>query len=304
MKIFKNRGDIYIPKSNYKSSREARILHILLIVILIFTAVFLVLLSQKYHSAADFFGKGEVTVPEETVTQEVLPALEGKTNFLVLETDDNRTQIHYLFLVQADKQNKAYKICSLSPQTKIDGKSMYDIYEDGGGASLQTKLTEYLGVPIDYYAAFETTVFVDFVNKLGSFIYPVTDEIQYSGGKEDDTYTLHLTPGEENIDGRTLSNLLRYYSIQEKNYEVENEVLLYAITGLFNAENFEDCDSLFRLFIKSASTNITVRNFENNKEALSVYCNHNKEILLYTVNVHYDNNILTQKAVQEIKRNF
>ena len=160
MKIFKNRGDFYIPKSDYKSSKEARILHIILVFTVIFTAVFLVLLSRNYSSAADFFGNGEVTVTQESVTEEVLPEIEGKTNYLIFETDDFEKSIHYIYLLQADKSGKAYKFCALSPKTLINGEKMIDIYAAGGGASLQTKITEYLGIQIDYYVAFKNSNFV------------------------------------------------------------------------------------------------------------------------------------------------
>ena len=304
MKIFKNHGDYYIPKSNYKSSREARILHILLVLIILFTVVFLIFLSRQYSSAAEFFGKGEVTVTEQENVEEILPEIDGKTNFLVFETDEKQSSIHYIFLIQADKSNKAYKVCSLSPKTKIDGKVLYDIYSEGGGASLQTKLTEYLGIQIDYYAAFDTTSFIDFTEKLGSFVMPVSSEIRFSGGGEDDKYTLHVTEGEQNIDSRTLSNLLRYLSEEKSDFSRENETLLYAFTSLFNSENLEDCDSLFRMFIKSSSTNITVRNFENNKNALTVFCKLNNDITVYSVEVKYEDNVLTQGTVKEIKGYF
>lgn len=304
MKILKNHGDYYIPKSDYKSSKETRILHILLVIIVLFTAVFLIVLSRHYSSAAEFFGKGEVTVTEQENKEVVLPDIDGKTNFLVFETDDEQSKIHYIFLIQADKTNKAYKVCSLSPKTKIDKKSLYDIYSEGGGASLQTKLTEYLGVQIDYYAAFDSTSFIDFTSKLGSFVMPINKEIKFSGGSDEDKYTLHVSEGEQNIDSRTFSYLLRYYSEEKADYSNENEALLYAFTNLFNSENLEDCDSLFRLFIKSASTNITVRNFENNKDTLTVFCTINNDITVYSAEVKYEDNVLTQKSVKEIKGYF
>ena len=304
MKLFKNKGDIYIPKSTYKSSKETRILVALLVIIVIFTAAFLFVLSRNYSSAADFFGRGEITVTENKEQEEILPEIEGKTNFLVFQTDEDKTSINFIFMVQADKTNKAYKVCSLSPKMKINNKSLYDIYSVGGGASLQTKLTEYLGIQLDYYAEFDTTTFNSFVTKLGTFIYPVAGDIKFSGGKGDNKYAIHLNEGEQKIDSQTLSNLIRYYSEEKKNYSAENELILYALTRLFNADNFKDCDSLFRLFIKSASTNITVRNFENGKDALMVFCKANTSITLYSAEVNFEDNVLTQSSVKEIKGYF
>lgn len=304
MKLLKNHGDYYIPKSDVKSSKEARILRVLLVFIVLFTAVFLIILSRHYSSAAEFFGKGEVTITQAAQEEEYLPPIEGKTNFLVFETNDEKTAINFIFLIQSDKSNKAYKVCSLSPKTIIDGKNLYDIYSSGGGASLQTKLTEYLGVQIDYFAEFEATAFADFGAKLGSLVYPSPEEIKFSGGEEDNKYTLHISEGEQNLDSQMISNLLRYYSEEKKNYSLENELIQRIFTGLFNEENYEDCNSLFRLFIKSATTNITVRDFENNKDALMVFCKLNTDITVYGAEAEYEDNVLTQKSVKEIKGYF
>lgn len=304
MKIFKNHGDYYIPKSDMKSSGEARILRILLVFVVLFTAVFLIVLSRHYSSAAEFFGKGEVTVTQAEEEEEYLPPIEGKTNFIVFETDDERTAINFIFLIQADKDNKAYKVCSLSPKTMIDGKNLYDIYSVGGGAAVQTKLTEYLGVQIDYFAEFEATSFTDFGAKLGTLVYPSPEEIKFSGGDEENKYTLHISEGEQNLDAQMISNLLRYYSEEKKNFALENELIQRIFTGLFNEENYGDCDSLFRLFIKSATTNITVRDFENGKDALTVFCKLNTDITVYGAEVQYEDNVLTQNSVKEIKGYF
>lgn len=305
MKIFKNRGDFYIPKSGYKSSREERILVCILAVIVILTIIFIVLLSQKYSSAAEFFAEGEIsTTVESNVDDIVLPSISGKTNYLIMETDKEQSVIHYIFLVQTDKDSLAYKVTALSPDMKIDDSSLIDIFELGGGAALQTQLTEYFGFEIDYYAQFIIEDFIEFANKMGTFVYPSNEEIRFSGGKGDDTYTIHINEGEQNISGKELSNLLRYYSSDKVKYSAANEIMLYALTELLNQDNFNDSESLFRLFISSSSTNITVRDFENGKNALQVFCYKNNDITVYSASAVYDSNILTQDSVKEIKGYF
>ena len=129
MKIFKNRGDIYISKSNYKSSTEERILLILLALIIVFTTIFAIILNTKYSSVKDFFAGDEVTTEAVGVNPEDnLPQISGKRNFLIFETDSNKKIIHYIFLVQADRDTLSYKICTLSPKTVIDSVSIADIY--------------------------------------------------------------------------------------------------------------------------------------------------------------------------------
>ena len=304
MKIFKNRGDIYIPKAKNKKSKEETILKILLAIIIVFTIAFIVLLSYKYGSASEFFGEGEITTTQVDLKEDELPKISGKTNFLIMETDDEKKDIHYIILVQADKDSKAYKVCSLSPNMKIDKENIKDIYLSGGGASLQTKLTEYFGFEIDNYADFDNSSFVEFAEKLGGFIYNSYEDIRFSGGSGNDKYTIRISEGEQNINSKELSNLLRYYSEKKKNYNLENELFLSALTQLFNEKNFEDCDSLFRLFIKSSSSNITVRDFENSKNALMYFCLKNSDITVYSAHCKYEKNVLIPKCVKEIKGYF
>jgi anionic cell wall polymer biosynthesis LytR-Cps2A-Psr (LCP) family protein len=161
-----------------------------------------------------------------------------------------------------------------------------------------------LGIEIDYYAQFKMNDFIEFANKMGSFVYPSNEEIRYTGGSGDDTYTIHINEGEQNIDGKELSNLLRYYSCDKVNYSAANEVMLYALTEVFNQDNYEDCESLFRMFIRSSVTNVTVRDFENGKDVLQVFCYKNTDITVYNTVAVYEKNALTQSSMQEIKGYF
>lgn len=306
MKIFKNRGDIYISKANYKSSREERILLILLAIIVVITIVFFVILGNKYSSAKEFFGDGEVTTTQAVDNQkEKLPAISGKRNFLFMETDKEESSIHYIFLLQADRDSKAYKVCTLSPKMDIDGESIFDIYSRGGGASLQTKLTAYLGVNIDYFASFKNDDFVEVFNKFGKISYNSKEQIRFSNEEKEDSYIVRLQDGTNDLAGKDVSAILRYYSNEKVNYAKANELVLYALTQNINEENYEDSEALFKLFINSSTTNITVRNFQDNKDAIYVFSKKNTSLDVYSVNAEYDgNNVLSPKAVGNIKGYF
>ena len=306
MKLFKNRGDIYISKSGVNATKQAKILYTLLAIVVIFTVVFIVLLSQRYSSAAEFFAQGEITSTSEGSTHfnDTLPQISGKTNFLILETDDEETQIHYIFLLQGDKDNLAYKACALPCNMKLDDKSLMDIYSQGGGAALQKSLTEYFGFEIDYQITFKTSAFVEFVNKLGTVVYNSNSEIRFSGGEDDDKYSLNINQGEQKINAREITNLLRFFSQEEQNYTAENELVLKTVTELLNAENYEKSESLFRLFIKSSTTDITVRDYESGKNSLMVYCTKNTDITVYSALCEAEDNVITQESVKAIKGYF
>ena len=85
MKIFKNRGDIYISKSKGIKSAEERVLLIILAIIVILTIAFVVMLSQKYSSVAEFFVGEDVSVSDMAVDDmESLPQISGKSNYLLI----------------------------------------------------------------------------------------------------------------------------------------------------------------------------------------------------------------------------
>lgn len=308
MKIFKNRGDIYVTKSRFKSSKEQRILLILLAVIVIFTIVFVALLSNKYHTMADFFGGDNpaLTQPAEMdEEEEVLPEISGKTNMLVFETDDNKTVIHYIYLIHTDSDNLSYKVSVLSPKMKIDKSDITDIFETGGGASLLTKMSEYLGIEIDYFVQFTRTKFNDFAGDLGTFVYPNSETIKFNSGTDDDDFALRINEGEQKLNGKEFSNLLRYYSNEKVNLSLANELVLYAVTQVVNSDNLEDSQMLFRKFIDASSTNITVRDFENNKEKTYVFSKKNTDVTVYSCTAQFDSNgIATQECVKEIRSYF
>ncbi len=305
MKIFKNRGDIYIPKSDYKRSREKNILLILLAITVIITIVFIIFMNKNYPTVSSFFADGEISTTAAVNNNDTaLPQISGKTNYLFVETDDDETNIHYAVLIQADKDNLAYKVATLSPQMTVNGKSLFKILSTDGGAGLQKDLSEYFGFEIDYYACFKDNDFTNFADIIGKFAYKSDKDIRHDGGSGDDTYTIRLRKGESYLDGEDFSNLMRYYSVDTKNYSAANELVLYGLTELFNEKNYEDCESLFRLFNKSASTNISVRNFEDNKNSVEVFCYKNTDITVYGCVPIYSETALTQESLKDVKGYF
>lgn len=305
MKIFKHRGDIYISKSGYKSSREERILLSLLAVIVVLTIVFLAIMGHKYSSFAEFIAGDDVTIEQTEEYNDInLPAISGKTNFLVFETDDEQSTIHYAYLIQMDCDTLSYKACTLDPNLKIENSSLYDIYLSGGGALLQAKLNSVLGTNIDYYIGLKNSDMVEFINSLGTILYPMNDGIKFNSGTDDDNYAIRIGDGEQNLGGNDISNLIRYYSNEKINYSTANEILLYSLTQLFNTDNFDRCDQLFRLLVTNSSTNITVRDFENGKDAIMVFCYKNSDITIYSCTPSYAKHQLSSNDLQDIKGYF
>lgn len=310
MRIFKNRGDIYIPKSGYKSSKEEQILLSLLGVIVVFTLVFVIVMGNKYDfSMKNFFASDKVIEEqqqnENISTTQLLPAISGRSNYLLIETNDKKDTVFYAVLIQADRDNVAYKATTLSPNTLIGNKTINQSFADGGIQGLFADMNSYFGFEINYYAHFTNSTFKDFVGDLGTFLYPSPESFKFSGGEGADEYSIRINEGEATINSKTLSNLLRYYTNEAKTYAIPNEIVLYALVGLIDEESQEDAQELFRTFIDDCSTNITVRDFAGATDAMTVFTKSTDSIKVYSCVAQYDQNFeLTQDSLKDIKGYF
>ena len=307
MRIFKNRGDIYIPKSGYKSSKEEQILLSLLGVVVVFTVAFVIIMGNRYDfSMKNFFTSDKVIEEQQEIsTTATLPAISGKSNYLVVETNDKKDTVFYALLIQADRDNIAYKATILSPQTVIGTKSINQSFADGGIQGLFADMNNYFGFDINYYAHFTTSTFKDFVGDLGTFLYPSPESFKFSGGQGADEYSVRINEGESTINAKNFSNLLRYYVNEAKTYAIPNEIVLYALVGLIDEDSQEDAQELFRTFIDDCSTNITVRDFASATDAMTVFTKSTDSIKVYSCVAQYNQNFtLTQESLKDIKGYF
>ena len=113
LRLFKNRGDIYIPSTKLKSDLEQKILFAALAFIVVFTIVFVFIFGIKYNfSPKSFFKPDNLEIVQEDNSKN-LPAVSGKNNFLYVMKNENTEDIYICSLIQVDLDNLAYKICTL-----------------------------------------------------------------------------------------------------------------------------------------------------------------------------------------------
>ena len=302
MRIFKNRGDIYIPSTKIKSDLEQKILLVLLAFGVAFTFMFLVIVGIKYDfSIKNFFA------PSNMVTQESneavsLPKISGKTNFLFIMNNSNTDEIYFCSLIQVDKDNISYKVCTLDKNTRSDGKSLLDIYKAGGAGNVVNAVKSLIGIDIDYYIDESVDEYKKMYDAFGSINYLVLNEIRY---KDTSTYgfNIKLKGGNQSVNGDLASKLIRYY-LSENDYETVNEIMLAALTQQVNPENYEKKDKLFSSFIKLSKTNITITDFSNCENTLKVLSSETTGVNVYSVAVDYENNSLTEESINNINGYF
>lgn len=303
MRIFRHRGDIYLPKTKFKSDIEQRVLIGGLCFVLVFTAVFLTFIAFKYDfSIKKFFKPDNADIVEE-IDEEILPEVSGKQNFLFIVHNSQTDEMYFSSLIQVDMDSVAYKICTLDKNTDINGKTIEDIYLNSGDAGLMNELSDYFGINIDYYINESTENYSDIFSLMGKVNYIVSEDVKY---KDTSRYgfNIKIKEGEQSLDGDKAIKLIRYYLEKEKNYSAVNEILLNSLSQQINEENFEKRERIFHTFIEKSSTNITVKNFTLGVDNMKILSSETTGVNVYNVEVGYDGLTIGDESISNIRAYF
>ena len=299
MRLFKNRGDIYIPSTREKADIEQKVLLIVLIFVVIFTAVFLLIFGIKYDfSVKNFFTPDDLQQQEEEVVQQ-LPEVQGKTNYLLILSNKNTQEMYFCSLFQADMDTVSYKSCTFSPQTVADENSVSQIYKNSGAAGVANSLSRLFGIEIDFYIDMDYSDYATMFDYLGSVNYTVLNDIRYKDTSRYG-YNIRISAGNQKLDGDNAVKLMRYYVSQENNYTAVNDILLSAASQHMNEENYANRESVFSRFIEYSQTDFTVRDFTQKQNDLLVLSSSTTGVNIYSVPVIYEGKNLTSDSVSDI----
>lgn len=305
MRIFKNRGDIYFSKVNKERSAEQKILLTALAVILVFTVVFVTVVGAvNGFSAKKFFAPEQTTQvnnieEEETVN---LPQVSGKKNFVFAVNDDET--LLFVSAIQVDLDGSAYKVCTFKAGTVLDGSSLTDLFKNSGVQNVKSALSVALGTDFDYCISIEADAYEELFNTMGSINYPILSDIKYREDNSPASYNIKISAGEQTLDGKRFINLIRYYLDAENNPSQANELILAAMSQQINSENYGKSEELFKAYIATADTDITVRDFSSAGEELQVISSEQKNMGVYNARAEYDGNNITESSMKKIKGYF
>ncbi len=303
MKIFKNRGDIYIPQTKFKSDLEQKALLIALTCIIAFTAVFMLIIGIKYDFSAEKFFKPENLKNEKIENLEELPEVSGKNNFLFVLSNVDTGEMYFASIIQVDLDTISYKACTLNSNTVMGGKKLADVYKAGGAGNVMNTINQNIGISVDYYIDQNLDDFRKMFDAMGRVKYNVLNDVKY---KDTSFYgfNIKVKAGEQNLDGDMATKLMRYYVDKEQNYEAVNEILLSTLSQQLNSGNYEKKEKLFSTFIECSKTNISVKNFTENLNGIKVLSSDTTGVNVYSVNSQYEGDSLVSSSVSEIKGYF
>lgn len=303
MRIFKHRGDIYIPSAEVKGDKEKRLLFAGLCFVVFFTVIFVGVLGFKYDfSAKKFFTPDNIIIATEDNTEQ-LPEVAGKTNFLFALTNENTGELYFCTLYQVDLDTVSYKASTLSAQTKLEQGTIQTVYESGGAGAVVKSLNALFGIEIDYYVDESLGGYKDMFNALGKVNYTVLNDIKYKDTSRYG-YNIKIKAGEQSFDGESAEKLMRYYIESEQNYSAVNDFVLAQLSQQINSENYEKKEALFSKFIESSQTDITVKDFTQANNGLRVLSSDTTGVNIYSVVPQYDGSDLTAASIKEIQGYF
>lgn len=305
MRIFKNRGDIFFSKTNKEKSSEQRFLIITLVLIVIFSVIFVFVTAVKNDfSAKEFFKPDNISVTENVSENEIdiLPQVSGKNNFIVLVGEENN--LLFAGIIQTDMDNVAYKASMLRADTVVEGEKLGMIFKKSGAENVKKAVESLLNTSIDYYVSMESDKFTEVYEKFGEINYPVINSIKYKNNDTAVPFSVRVKEGEQSLKGSQIIGLMRYYLDVEKKPSLANDIMLTILTQQINENNYKNKDEIFEKFIASAKTNITVKNYSMAEDSLIVLSNENTGVKVYNAPAEYKNNKITKDSIKEVRGYF
>lgn len=302
MRLFKNRGDIYIPSTKFKSDLEQKILFAFLAFIVAFTIVFVLIVGIKYDFSVKNFFKPKNMNTSEYVETKNLPTVKGKNNFLFIMKNEDTKDVYMCSLIQVDLDNLSYKVCSLKGETEIEGNTITDIYKKGNAGNVLNALNILFDIELDYFIDQSIKQYADIFDYFGDINYTVLDDISY----KDNSYygfNIKIKNGNQKIDGDEAVKLIRYYMAEEK-YDAVNEIFYTALTQQINPENYKIKEKQFSRLIDNSITNITIRDFNEGTDALTVLSDETTGVNVYGVKPVYQENSVISTSIDDIRGYF
>ena len=158
------------------------------------------------------------TAPEENeVTNQVQQPTgpvrkDGFYNILVCGVDDGNGGSDTMILASIDSSKPAVNCISIPRDTLIDVdwkvKKINNAYNKGGISMVSEKVSEMMGVPIDYVVKVDLQAFIALVDSIGGVEFDVPLNMDYDDPYQD--LHIHVSKGLQKLDGKTAMGVVRF----------------------------------------------------------------------------------------------
>lgn len=274
------RGKLKFRTKEQSVSAKKRRLTILftVAVLLISTASVLSLLSAYDYDLSKLLDGRQNETEGTQPTELFVPNAEMSPNILIYGMSDDKKDLRYLAVVQADITSNRLLVCPLSPRilAEVEGQTLTltEHYLKGGPQRLRKGVEAFGSLSITRYAGSTDKGFVNALRVTGNKLRVTVDT---AVNHNDDSLRLVLSSGAQTLDADTVRRYLRYNALRgdaglAKQADIFCTMFDTFLTPAF-LEGEKDVGYFSGLHNHLAETDITITDFYRNRDALQRLAN-------------------------------
>lgn len=238
-------------------------------------SVFSLLRAYDYDLSNLLDGRQHETENTQT-TEPFLAYTEKNPNIMIYGLSDDKKDLRYLAVVHADIPSGRLLVCPLSPRilAEADGQTLTltEHYLQGGPQRLREGVEAFGKLSIDRYAASTDKGFINALRIMGNKLRVTVDTaVNYN----DDSLRLVLSSGAQTLNADNVLRYLRYNALQgDAGLAKQGDIFCTMFDTFLTPDFFKNekaGDYFSRLHNHLAETDITIRDFEGNRDALQLF---------------------------------
>ena len=184
--------------------------------------------------------------------------LTGKSNILFAVKDEtNAIDLCFVVVADFDKKNMQIKYVE-------DNSATTRVYTTDGEKGLKNYVSSRYNIAVDKYAVFSEKEFKSFLSKFDGITINVPEKIDYKSYD----FNLLLEQGQQSVSGDIAYKLLM---VCDK--EKIESVLCDVVDSVLTPKFIDRSDSLFKIFVNSSVTDISIVDYTDKIEMLRIYAN-------------------------------
>ena len=216
--------------------------------------------------------------------------------------DDTVKRADAIVLLNVNKEDKSFAICSIPSYLKLDTGTVSvknevylgDLLVENSRTYFLEKIEALTGFPVDYYAFMSTKEFVKIIDEIGGIEYNVPTNMYYKD--INGNVLVDLSAGLTRLDGKKALELVRFRGYQSSGGVIDDgdkqrrDVqcdLVYTVFDAFlkesNRQNIDDIVVNVLGLIINGNTNFTATAFIRHKDMLLGYEGYSHNVIQYPI---------------------
>ena len=203
------------------------------------------------------------TFAEETYS---VKNLSGNSNimFVLLDSDD---KIESVFCTIVDFDDQTFRVKQVNGDSHVtyneSNQSVNDIYEKDSIYGLKKMFHNQWSISVEKYAIFNYNDLKKFFSSFNGITVNVKEDVSCKTPE----FNLELSKGKQDLSGEKALNY--FISCESQNRE---QVICNIINSVLVSEYVDNAELLFKRFVNSSKTDISVIDFSQANDIIKIYC--------------------------------